>query len=504
MSEAKIIIDGKEILATVGIRLSEVLPSHAHVSMPCGGKGNCGKCRVTVVGNVSAPSVVEQKFLTVEDLQNGVRLACLTRVLGDCMVTTRDAYEQQIRVDSVDLADTLAIPVFEKYGVAVDIGTTTMAACLYDREWDMLAEAGIPNPQAPWGADVVSRMENCLSGHGGELQKAVTEGIGQILTRLAEQAEIAMGDIDALVITGNTVMLHLLTGTSPEPLTHAPFEAKRLFGEWTTAGDMGLGVLDAQSKVYLMPCISAFVGGDMVAAMMANDFCYGNDTQILVDIGTNGEMALWHDQNLYVCSTAAGPAFEGAGISMGMSGGIGAVDHVTLCNGQLIAHVLGRGAAPVGICGSGIVDAVACLLNVELMDETGYLEDDPTPIAPPVFLTQADIRSVQLAKSAICAGLLTLMHTSHLTVDDVSRIYVAGGFGSYLDVSSAGRIGLLPQGLVSKVEVCGNAALIGASMVLLDRATVEVAEKLSKQAMVLDLATNPYFAECFMQGMMFE
>jgi uncharacterized 2Fe-2S/4Fe-4S cluster protein (DUF4445 family) len=251
-----------------------------------------------------------------------------------------------------------------------------------------------------------------------------------------------------------------------------------------------------------MPCISAFVGGDTVAALMAGDFCFGEKTKLLADIGTNGEMALWHKEKLYVCSTAAGPAFEGAGIAMGMAAGQGAVDRVSVCNGRLLAHVIGEGE-PVGICGSGLLDAVACLLTTEMMDETGYLDCDPTPIAHPVSLTQGDIRAVQLAKSAINAGLLTLMHQGGVSMDEIDVLYLAGGFGSYLNLQSAGQIGLIPEALTNRTKVLGNAALTGASMVLLDQTGEVQAGRIAALATGTDLATDPYFAEAFMQGMLF-
>ena len=507
MNNIHIIIDGKSYTAPRGTKLSTLM-EESHIQMPCGGKGNCGKCRVVVSGEVSPLSETEKHHLSEQDIKSGVRLACLTCAEGDCvvesMVTSPKAQQICLATDIPEnLSDTLCRPVFEHYGVAVDIGTTTIAVCLYDREFDKLAEVGLPNPQTLWGADVVSRMEHELEGGGSHLTTAVTEAIDQAVQTLAVNAHISAGDIDGMVVTGNTVMLSFLTGTSTEPLTHAPFEANRLFGEWTTAKDLFLTAVKPTTAVYLMPCVSAFVGGDLVAALMACDFCHGEDTKLLVDIGTNGEMALWHKGNLYVCSTAAGPAFEGAGISMGMAGGIGAVDHVTLSGGNITPHVIGD-TTPVGICGSGIVDAVACLLDSELMDETGYLENDPTPIAPPVSLTQADIRGVQLAKSAICGGLLTLMHTAHLTPDAIDALFVAGGFGSYLNVASAGKIGLIPEALVEKVKVLGNAALTGASMLLLDDACIPHAQMIASQAQGVDLATDPYFADAFMQGMMFE
>ena len=257
------------------------------------------------------------------------------------------------------------------------------------------------------------------------------------------------------------------------------------------------------TEVYLPSCISAFVGADMVCALLASGICEREDTALLADIGTNGEMGLWHNGRLTVCSTAAGPAFEGVGISMGMNGSDGAIDRVTLQNDALQAHVIGE-ADPRGICGSGLVDAVACLLKNGALDETGYLEDDPVTISQPVVLTQQDIRMVQLAKSAICAGLCTLMQNADVAEDQASALYVAGGFGSYLNMQSAGEIGLIPSSLTNRVQVIGNAALTGAAMLLLNKELRATATALAQTASTADLASSPVFSELYMNGMMFE
>ena len=226
--------------------------------------------------------------------------------------------------------------------------------------------------------------------------------------------------------------MHLLTETDVEPLSRAPFHVERLFGEVLRADALGLTALQGDASVYLPACIAAFVGADTVCALLASDICETGKTVLLADIGTNGEMALVHQGTLTVCSTAAGPAFEGVGISMGMRGAIGAIDRVRVENGALVAHVIGEGA-PIGICGSGLVDTIACLLETEMVDETGYMEDDEVQIAAPVVLTQQDVRMVQLAKSAICAGLQTLLKTAGIDVSEVESLVLAGGFGSYLD-----------------------------------------------------------------------
>ena len=305
-----------------------------------------------------------------------------------------------------------------------------------------------------------------------------------------------------MVITGNTVMLHLLTDTCVEPLSHAPFALKRRFGETMQASALGLRAAAPDALVYLPPCIAAFAGADLVTALLASGSCGKQETGMLVDIGTNGEMALMRDGILSVCSAAAGPAFEGAGISSGMQGKCGAIDRVSLRKGELDAHVIG-GTTAEGICGSGVVDAIACLLENGGIDETGYMEAESIPIMPSVALTQKDVRMVQLAKGAVNAGIRTLLHRADTGFGEVAELLVAGGFGSYLDVENAGRIGLIPKELVPKVRTIGNAALSGAAMLLLNDDYRIVCEKYAADAKTIELSGDAFFSEEYMTQMMF-
>ena len=489
----------------VGSFLGELMQEGGHGQMPCGGHGKCGKCRVTVSGAVSPVTEDERRALSEDELAAGVRLACRTAVLGDCTAYAAEQGKGQIVTNGVFPASVRSCaptPTFEGYGVAIDIGTTTLAMRLYDRTGAMLAEASRLNPQSAWGADVISRMEAAMAGNAAKIAGITRRTLNGMVEDLAASAGVSPAEIGGLTITGNTVMLHLLTETDVEPLTHAPFEAKRLFGETLTAAELELTSLCESTPVYLPPCMAAFVGADTVTAVLASDMREIPATSLLCDIGTNGEMVLWHDGNLYACSTAAGPAFEGAGISMGMGGRNGAVDRVWVQDGEICAHVIGE-AQPVGICGSGLVDAVAALLETEGLDETGFLEDDPAVICDPVELTQEDIRAVQLAKSAIHAGMRTLIEAAKLSCDDVASLYIAGGFGSYLDVVNAGKIGLLPEELTDRVQVLGNAALTGAAMLLLHAGLRDICETYAKETRIVELATNPVFVSEYMERMMF-
>ena len=485
-----------------GTLLSSVLPDFGLFSLPCGGRGRCGKCRVTASGELSPPTGAESRILTPDELARGVRLACQTKALGPACVTFDGGREEKARILTDGILPSFDLdPVFGGNGIgaAVDIGTTTLAVRLYGRDGKLLREGTRLNPQSSFGADVVSRMEAAMAGHAGELKSAVLGAVDGMLASLSPVPP------SAVAVTGNSAMLHLLTGTDVTSLTRAPFRAARLFGEYTTAGDLGLSVPAPGAPVLLPPAIASFVGADTATAMLACGFAdEGNGgTALLADIGTNGEIVLRRNGRLYACSTAAGPAFEGAGISMGMGGETGAVDHVSLGpDGKIAAHVIGD-AAPAGICGSGLIDAVACLLENEDLDETGFLEDDPAVILPPVELTQNDIRAVQLAKGAIHAGIRTLLRISGTPVGEVETFYVAGGFGSFLDVGSACRIGLLPAELRPAVRVVGNAALSGCSMLLLGRGLFAPCLAMARRTEHVELASSPVFTEEYMERMLF-
>ncbi|MGI6254367.1 MAG: ASKHA domain-containing protein [Acutalibacter sp.] len=495
---ATVVINGTAHVCETGVRLSDVPALWGKAGFPCGGHGRCGKCRVVVKGEVSPVTQEERQLLSPQELAAGVRLACRTYLQGDCQITTATSRKAYVLGNSAPLS--AADPLCKAYGAAVDVGTTTLAANLYASDGRLLAQAVCVNPQAPWGSDVISRIGAALEGSARLLAQRVRQGIDGLLKELASQAGIPVEAVDAMVITGNTAMLYLLTQTDPDCLSHGPFQADRLFGEQLTGAQLELSCPEA--RVYLPRCFGAFVGADIATALLASGITQEPGTRLLADIGTNGELALWDRGELLCCSTAAGPAFEGAGLSMGMPSLEGAIDHVAVEDGALKAHVLGEGSA-VGICGSGVVDALAGLLELEQLDETGLLDPQPAVIRDNVVLTQKDVRGVQLAKSAIAAGILTLVKTRGLSLDQVDELAIAGGFGSYLDVHSAGRIGLIPQELVPRVRVLGNAALRGAAMLLLDQTLRKPWEEWTRQAKLVELMSNPHFTQAYMECMFF-
>ena len=504
-----VLVNGTEKKVPIGVYLHEMLQEVKDFSMPCAGHGRCGKCKVWVTGILSEPNEKERTYLTKQELECGIRLACQTKVLGPCTVSFVRAGTMEVVLGKETVLQEEMLQyaaffesenrMFETLGAAVDIGTTTLAVSLYDTN-GLIGQLGAVNPQVTFGADVISRMEQSLNGKSEQLAKVVQHGIADLLKQICENHGRLVEDIDTLVITGNTVMLYLLTKKNPKALSRAPFQADWLAGEWVEASELELGC--PRAKVYLPCCISAFVGADITMALLHTNICRDNKKRLLVDIGTNGEVALWTGEKLLCCSTAAGPAFEGTGLTMGMTASAGAISKVFLENDAFHVQVIGNGE-PIGICGSGVIDAVSCLLKSEIMDETGYLEDEEIFLAGNVKLTQEDIRKIQLAKSAICAGIETLLQQEGICADDLDELLIAGGFGSKIDLGNAMHIGLLPQMDVEKIKVCGNASLAGAELLLHHCALLKRQQEIIKVSQSFELATNAFFQEKYIEGMFF-
>ena len=454
------------------------------VDQPCGGRGVCGKCAVTIKGQVSAPNEAEKSA--------GTRLSCQAVMEGDGEVWLPDTQKNDIQLSGKESWQAAS---GEGYGAAVDIGTTPLALKLYDlSQGTCLSSVAAMNPQRGIAADVMGRIGAALAGQGELLRQQIHDAIQELLTKVCQQARLAPEAVERLVVTGNTTMLYLLTGRSPEPLSHAPFLADCLFDMDTTLWNR---------QVYLPPCMNAFVGADITCAVLASGMTRQPDTALLCDIGTNGELALWKEGHLFVTSTAAGPAFEGAGISCGCGSVPGAIDRVWVEDGTIKVHTLQEQPA-VGVCGSGLIDAIAAFLQTEDIDETGACEEDSLPLRDEIALLPKDVRAVQLAKAAIAAGSQTLLDSAGVSMGEVSRLYIAGGFGSHLNVDSAAAIGLIPPELASRVEIIGNAALSGAVAMLMDGRYQADGRQIAALSSHVNLGGNPKFNENYIEHMLFE
>ncbi len=473
---------------------------HAYVSMPCGGRGICGKCAVLVRGALPPVSPREAAALSAATRFAPLggyawRMACLCQMLGDCEVLL----PQQDTAPATAGFSSPASVQGPSPGLwaAVDLGTTTVSLALYDRpSGALLSTIHEMNRQSAYGADVLSRID-AADRYGVSLLQACTDDqLSGMLKAACEQAAVSLSRVSQMTVTGNTTMLHLLTGRNPHGIGVAPFTPASLFGE--SARICGI-------PAYLPRCVSAYVGGDITCGMLATSLCAPGQTRMLVDVGTNGEMALHADGRLLCCATAAGPAFEGAQISMGMPALKGAIDRVTLADGTLYCRTIGD-AKPIGICGSGLISALCHMLAVGAMDETGRL------LGGPVFelgdsgirLTQQDIRQVQLAKAAIAAGIDTLLHEAGLPLSAVDVLYLSGGFGSYVNPGEAAQIGLIPAALAATAIPAGNTALSGAAALLFHSALCEESTALAQSAKEVPLATNPYFMDRYLERMSFE
>ena len=446
---------------------------------PCGGRGRCGKCTVKAQGALR--SLSDGAVKTV----NGPVRSCQYFPAGDVTVWLKAASAAP-EVPAV----ASAIPGGGTgQGLAIDLGTTTVTAALYDLATGALLRVQSElNAQRTYGADVITRIQHCREGHFQDLFDVTCAQLAGF-TRDTDR-------LTRVTIAGNTVMEHLAAGLDPSPLAVPPFTVRSLFGQTAASS------LWPDAQVYYSRCVSAYVGGDITAGMAACGLQHAEGLVLYVDIGTNGEIALWKDGRLYVTSTAAGPAFEGAGISCGCGSIAGAIDRVWAENGQICAHTIGEAPA-VGICGSGLIDAVAALLARGDVDETGAAEAKSLSLQDGVSLLQEDIRAVQLAKAAIAAGIQTLLADAGVAEGEIENLFIAGGFGSHLNATSAAAIGLIPRAFAKKVRVLGNASLTGAGMLLLDEEKLAQAATIVQKAIPVALGGNPKFNEAYIEQMLF-
>ncbi len=391
-------------------------------------------------------------------------------------------------------------------GIAVDIGTTTIAAALYDLDAGRpLAVQSCVNGQYRYGLDVLSRIQYSTAEPDGlaALKQTVVSDLNALTDGLCAAALCAPEDVACACVTGNTTMLCLLTGISPASMGVSPFTAPSLFGEWRTGADLGLCVKNAD--VYLADCISSFVGGDISCAVLRSSMLEKGKKSLLLDIGTNGEVVLFDGSALLVTSTAAGPAFEGATISCGSAAVAGAASHAYLAGGKFHFSVIG-GGEPQSLCGSALIDAASILLEAGILDESGRLTSGAAAseyrLSEKIAITQKDVRELQTAKAAVAAGVRTLLHEGGVGFGELDAVYLAGGFGNYMDAESAVRIGLLPASLAGRIVPVGNAAMGGAALILADSENERACARIARMGAHVELGSNPYFMEQYIDCMM--
>lgn len=476
-----ILNDDKKIEAAEGSNLLKLIQEAGEaLDAPCGGNGQCKKCKVLVDG--------EEK------------LACETLVDHDIVVKLPDKADNSILTEGI-VATTTADKT-NKYVLAFDIGTTTVVAYLLDGEnGKQLSTASVLNPQTTYGGDVIARVQYQCTNGGTELRDCIRTAMQTLAKEAAAKAGIAVEDITLVSMVGNTAMHHLMMGIDPKSLTTPPYMP-------TVYEALSLPLHDVlplfpKGEFRALPNIAGFVGADTVGCMLSTRFDQFEKVTLMIDIGTNGEMVIGNKEKRICCSTAAGPAFEGAKISMGMRGATGALDHAKWVDGHLEYHVIGD-VKPIGICGSGVLDLIAALIDAGIINWRGKLEGGEYRVPDTdIVLTQQDVREIQLAKSAIRSGIDLLIKGMGKETADVDSVLLAGAFGNYMSPYAACKIGMIPPELLPKIKSIGNAAGEGSKLAAVNKEEFEYASRLHHGVEFLELASLPEFMSLYGQNLNF-
>ncbi len=511
--------------------LSVLQENQVYLDAPCAGNGSCGKCRVRFLENTPEPTEKDKRLLTGTEIAANIRLACTAVIKEDCKIELIDGIQQIQTIDTnvkddqdktddekvKHAVDQIATQMQSDtgYGIAIDIGTTTLAMSLIllDAKSTERTVVTSVNHQRIYGADVLSRIQAANDGKGAALQESIRKDLNQMMDELLEQTNTSADAVKKIAIAGNTTMCHLLLGYSCEKLGVSPFIPEDISLQEKSFAEV-FGNHRMCAEVTILPGISAFIGADIVAGIYAYDMQKAECSQMLLDIGTNGEMVIGNKNGFVVTSAAAGPVFEGAGLSCGVAGVPGAISHLHInmekektfqCEYETIGNV-----PPIGICGSGVIDAVAELIKLGIVDENGAMRDewfeDGFSIAEDqVYISQRDIREIQMGKSAIRSGIETLLEEyEKQTAKKPERIFLAGGFGCFMDVYNAVKIGLFPESFLTKqVIAAGNAALKGAERFLMDTDAKEQVQAIVSNAKEQNLALHAAFQERYLEYMFF-
>ena len=482
---------GKEIQVNDQTPLIDILHEFG-IEFPCGGHGTCGKCKVVLLeGHLKTTPQHKQK-LDKLGLAGDWHLACMCQCICDITLEI----EQFSHIILADESEFDFVPQ-KGFGVAVDLGTTTIVAQLIDMtNARVLAAETMLNPQVRFGADLVTRIQVCLAGHADEMTRLIRSAVGSMINLMLRKYAVVP---DKVVLVGNTAMQLIFSGCDVSALSAYPFH--------TT--DLGMKIFDVKelnwifpvvNGIQFYPSIGSFVGSDILAGIAATGIHTKAKYTALIDLGTNGEIVVGNSDHIVCASTAAGPAFEGANISMGMRAATGAISTFQLSNEKILSLVIGNTKAK-GICGSALIDAIAIFRKLDLIGSFGEINSGDTQInvTGKIFLTQKDINEFQLAKAAIAAGLTILVKTLSISLEDIQEVYIAGGFGNYINLAHVVETGMieLPE---EKIHKMGNTALIGAKMFLFDD------EKITKNILMktchINLESDPEFQDIYVNKML--
>ena len=513
--------DGRKISIHTGATIFEAAAQAGIIlNSVCGQKGTCKKCAVNI------------------EPDSKQVLACQYNIQTDLTVTIPTSsrlFEQKILAHGIETKHKVQHDIYKQYtrtapaekilGLAVDIGSTTVVAKLINlTDGQCLATEAALNPQTEYGDDVVSRIAYAKTDTElTQLHKAIIDCLNQLTEKLCRQTSTDQKHNYQICAVGNTTMNHLFLKLPVAQLGQAPYKTKYLDAKDTQPSQLPL-LINPAGNIHTAPNIAGFIGSDTTAVALAVDLDSDDETTLVVDIGTNGELLLATGSKIYAASCAAGPALEGARISCGSRAVTGAIEAVIINDNDIDLDVIGD-SPPRSICGSGLIDAVAVLLDLAIIDSTGRFKK-PEKLPPPilariteqndqpafiladtsdtkVILTQQDIRQFQLAKAAIRAGIKLLLKKLDLKDSDIKKILLAGAFGNYIRRESALRIGLLPDIPPERIHFVGNAAASGAQMILLSQKCRTRASKLARKINYVEIAHEPDFADIYAQSMSF-
>lgn len=447
----------KKLNVNKGTPLIDILHEYG-VEFPCGGKGTCGRCKVKLLSGELEKNAVQQDKLDKLGLSKEWRLACFCNANSDITLEVAQ-FEHIILADNTEFD----FQPQHGHGIAVDLGTTTVVVQLVNLENGYILDSRSEvNAQAKFGGDLISRIQSCLDGKQLEMQELIRHQIGKMIATILKKHPV---EILNVILVGNTAMHHIFSGLNVQPLSFYPFESSEIELQQFSAENLQW-YLPETAKIKFYPSIGSFVGSDILAGIAATKMTEHEEYSVLIDLGTNGEIVVGNKNKIVCASTAAGPAFEGAKINQGMRATTGAISSVSLVNENFKCHVIGNTNAK-GICGSGLIDVMAILIQREKIGMFGEFNsgEDKIEITSGVCITQQDIREFQLAKAAIATGLQILLNRMNITFDEINTVFIAGGFGNFLNIPNVIRTGLIECD-EEKIVKLGNTALIGAKMFL--------------------------------------